>query len=57
MRRGTMGNPYQNIDYWSHLCGSFTGIGAGVLINRHLHLKQGQPALKDNKNQAIQPVR
>ena len=56
MSRGTVGRPYQNVDYLSHLCGSLTGMSAGVLINRHLHLKQGQPALKNNKKEAIQPV-
>ena len=43
-----MAKPYQNIDYLSHLCGSFTGAAGAVMINKGWHLRQGKPALKDN---------
>ncbi|KAL8793536.1 MAG: hypothetical protein Q9195_003909 [Heterodermia aff. obscurata] len=56
MRKGTMGNPYKNVDYSSHVFGYFTGIGAGVFINKRLDLRQSKLASTDNKKETIQPV-
>ena len=44
MRKGTMANPHNRVDYLSHIFGTFSGVGAAVYINKGLHLTKGKPA-------------
>ena len=57
MRKGTLVSPHRNVDYMSHVFGAFSGIAAGVFINKKLDLKREKPAMKDNKKKTIGLVR
>lgn len=57
MRKGTLVSPHKNVDYMSHVFGAFSGIAAGVFINKKLDLKREKPAIKDNKKKTIALVR